>query len=269
MTDAEIAAVEDRVLAAVMADRPVNTDELPFDDAVSRGALHFFGDKYGDVVRLVDMGDSKELCGGTHVSRTGEIGLVKVVSETGVSAGVRRIEAVTGPGALAAFRAAEGRLREVSRTIKADADGLVERIRDLVSSEKALQKQVAELKVACAARGAESTAGAARTMNGIPVTVSTTRDMDPKALRELADVMRDKAGSGLVLLMNQAGPKWMIILATTRDLADRYPANRLLQNLVAPFGGRGGGSPTLAQGGVQDVADPETLVAALEKAMLA
>ena len=159
VSDEEVARVEDLVLGWVLADAPVATDALPFDDAVQRGALHFFGDKYGDVVRLVQMGDSKELCGGTHVRRTGEIGLVKVIAESGVSAGVRRIEALTGPAVLAWARERDGVVTELSRRLKVDPGAIVERVDAMAAEMRGLKKDLADAQVRAAAKGGGGQAG--------------------------------------------------------------------------------------------------------------
>jgi alanyl-tRNA synthetase len=252
MSDEEIARVEDLANARVLADQPVSTDVLPFDEAVGRGALHFFGDKYGDVVRLVSMGESKELCGGTHVRRTGEIGLIKVVSETGVSAGVRRLEALTGPATMAYLRERDRVVTELTRRFRVDPAGVVERVDRMVADEKALRRELADAKVKAAAGGAGGGTGDVREAGGVKVHVVSAEGMDAKAARELADVMRDRAGSGLVLLTRPEGGKLSVILAATKDVSAARPANALLQAVLGPLGGRGGGNPLLAQGGIPD-----------------
>ncbi|MBM4396028.1 MAG: alanine--tRNA ligase [Deltaproteobacteria bacterium] len=276
MTEEEIVAVEDRVTAWVLEDAPITTDVLPFDEAVARGALHFFGDKYGDVVRMVAMGGSRELCGGTHVSRTGEIGLVKVVSEAGVSAGVRRLEALTGPGVLAYLRERDRVVSSLSRLLRTDPATLPERVERMIADERALRKDLADARVQAAASGAGWKAGGGsgggsgggapgnvREAGGIKVSVVSADEIDPKAMRELADVMRDKVGSGLVLLTRSDGARLAVVLAATKDVAERRPANLLLQAALGPLGGRGGGNPLLAQGGIPDAAGAPKVLDAL------
>ena len=254
----EVSAVEDRVLAWVLKDYPVSTHVLPYDEAVARGALHFFGDKYGDWVRMVEMGDSRELCGGTHVGRTGEIGLCKVVSETGVSAGVRRIEAITGPAVLAYLRERERVLGEVCGLLRCEPGAVVERVQRLIQTEKDLRKELTKTRVQTRALG-ETVLEA----GGVKVMVVRADGMDPKAMRELADRMRDKVGSGLVLLTRADNGKLAVVLAATKDMAERRPAGALLKAVLGPLGGQGGGNPLLAQGGIPDAALSERVLDAL------
>jgi alanyl-tRNA synthetase len=254
MTDDEIAAVEDRVAARVLADMPVTTDVLPQEEAIARGALHFFGDKYGDVVRLVSMGESKELCGGTHVSRTGEIGIVKVLSETGVSAGVRRIEALTGTAVLAYLREKDRVVSSLAARLRVEPSLVVERVERMAGDEKSLRKELADAKVAAAAAGGGSAAAPAVVeAGGVKILPVSADGIDPKAMRDLADKTRDKVGSGLVLLTRADGDRVSVILAATKDVAERHPANALLQAVLGGMGGKGGGTPTLAQGGAAGV----------------
>jgi alanyl-tRNA synthetase len=267
MSDDEIARVEDHVIAAIFADAPVDTQELPFDEAVERGALHFFGDKYGDVVRTVKMGDSVELCGGTHVRRTGEIGLFKVLSETGISAGVRRIEAVTGEAAVAFLRARDGVVADLSRLLRTEPDGLVERVRRMIADEKALRKELADAQVKAASGAVGGAGDRVVEAGGVRVTAVSADGMDAKAMRELADVVRERAGSGLVLLTRREGDKLMVVLAATKDVVGQAPANRLLSGVLQSLGGRGGGTPDLAQGGIPEGGDPGKVLDALVAAL--
>ncbi len=266
MTDDEIARVEEHVTAAIFEDAPVGTDVLAFDQAVERGALHFFGDKYGDVVRMVRMGDSIELCGGTHVRRTGEIVLFKILSETGISAGVRRVEAVTGEAAVALLRSRDRVVAELSRLLRAEPEGLAERIRKMQADEKALRKELADAQVK-AASGVATSGDTVIEAGGVRVMAVSADGMEAKAMRDLSDVVRDRVGSGLVLLTRREGEKLMVVLAATKDVASKAPANRLLTGVLQAMGGRGGGTPELAQGGIPEGGDPakvlDGLVAAL------
>ncbi len=255
MTDDELREVEARVQAVVLEDLPVTTDVVPIDQAIARGALHFFGDKYGDVVRMVSMGQSKELCGGTHAGRTGEIGPVVILAETGISAGVRRLEAITGPGAMVWLKERARLAIEAAALLKTEATGLVEKVSRLLADEKVLKKELADLKVKSAAGGIGADgAGDVRVVNGVNVLVASADGIDAKGARDLADVLRGRIGAGIVLLTRADGDKLAVILAVTQDLADRFPAGRLLGQIVGALGGRGGGNPSLAQGSIPDVA---------------
>jgi len=253
MTPEELRAVEDHVQRAIFDDLPVTTEVLPLQEAVDRGALHFFGDKYGDVVRMVRMGESRELCGGTHVRRTGEIGVFVILSEGGISAGVRRIEALTGEAAVEWLRQRADWIGRLSEALKVDGPGILDRVQRLLAEEKALRKEVSELKVKAAA-GASGTGGSGgvREVGGIRVQVASADGVDPKAARDLADTLRERLGSGIVLLTRVDGDRLAVMLAVTKNLSDRYPAGRVLQAVLSPLEGRGGGNPLLAQGSVPD-----------------
>ena len=263
LSSEEVNQVEDAVTAWVLADDEVGSEVLGFDDAVGRGALHFFGDKYGDVVRMVTMGESRELCGGTHVTRTGEIGLIKVLSETGISAGVRRIEAITGPRVLEYLRERDTLVNGLSTALKTEPSMVVQKVERLVALEKALQKEVKDLKLKSAADSAGPSSQETHEAGGVKVLVVDGKGMDPKALRELADVMRRKVGSGYVLITSGTGDRLMVMLASTGDLSDKRPANTALKAVLEPMGGRGGGKPELAQGGVQGASGKQVLDALL------
>ena len=255
VTDEEIAKIEAKVTKDILADEPVVTDVLAFDQAVERGALHFFGDKYGDEVRMVSMGDSIELCGGTHVSRTGQIFAFKIVSETGVAAGVRRIEAVTGDVALALLQANDRLVQDLGRLLKTESEGLIERVKKMLADEKVLRKELADAQVKAASGGALSNDKVVE-VNGIKVTAVVADGMDSKAMRELSDIIRSRVGSGLVLLTRREDEKLNVVLAATKDIVDRAPANRLLGDILKSMGGKGGGNPELAMGGISSGGDP-------------
>ncbi len=268
LTEEQLREVEARAQAMVEADVPVATDVLPIDEAVARGALHFFGDKYGDVVRMVAMGESKELCGGTHVARTGEIGAIVVVAETGISAGVRRIEALTGRGALAFLKERARLAGEVAMLLKVEPAALADRVTRLLADEKALKKEVADLKVKSAAGGAGASGGQdVRVVNGVKVLVANADGIEAKGARDLADVLRGKVGSGIVLMTRADGDKLSVVLAVTQDLAGTHPAGKLLGQVLAPLGGRGGGNPSLAQGGISDAGGAGRVLDALVAAL--
>lgn len=266
VTDEEIAKIEAKVTKDILADEPVVTDVLAFDQAVERGALHFFGDKYGDEVRMVSMGDSIELCGGTHVSRTGQIFAFKIVSETGVAAGVRRIEAVTGDVALALLQANDRLVQDLGRLLKTESEGLIERVKKMLADEKALRKELADAQVKAASGGALSNDKVVE-VNGIKVTAVVADGMDSKAMRELSDIIRSRVGSGLVLLTRREDEKLNVVLAATKDIVDRAPANRLLGDILKSMGGKGGGNPELAMGGISSGGDPQKILDSLIAAL--
>ncbi len=261
LTQEEVAAVEDHVARAVLRDDPVETVVTSQDDAIARGALHFFGDKYGERVRMVSMGESRELCGGTHVSRTGEIGLVKVVSESGISAGVRRIEAVAGPLVLGYLRGRERVIEALVDLMRCDVGALVERVEKTLQRVRDLEREVSDLKVRLAS-GAAGGAVEVRRVGDVEVLAHRADGMDAKGLRELADVLRGRVRSGYALITSQDGEGLQVLLAATRDA--RRPAGEVLRRVMARLGGRGGGSQTLAQGGVKGAGAEQVLDALVE-----
>ncbi|MCA9773859.1 MAG: alanine--tRNA ligase, partial [Myxococcales bacterium] len=222
-----------------------------------------FGEKYGDRVRVVQMGDfSTELCGGTHVGRTGEIGFFKIVGESSVAAGVRRIEGVTGPGALAWVRGLETTLDAIAREVAAPADQVTTRIQKLREQTKALERQIQQLKQAKASAASGDVLGQARDVGGVKVLTTRVELGDGRSMRELADVLRDKLGSGVVALGSQADGKVLLLVAVTKDLTKRFHAGKLIGPMAEIVGGRGGGKPDFAQAGGSD---PSKLDASLER----
>jgi alanyl-tRNA synthetase len=260
---AELLAIEDLVNRHLRANEPVTHEEMAYDEAIRRGALAFFGDKYGDRVRVVRMGDfSTELCGGTHVRRTGDIGLLKLRSEGGVASGVRRIEALTGPGALSWVRDREQRLRELGEILKGPEDAAVERLQKLLQREKELERSLAELQSKVAGQRTGDLASKARRVNGIAILAARVDNVDDKALRELADRLREKLGTGIVVLGTQRGDKALLLAAVTKDLVGRYSAGEIIKKIAPVVGGGGGGRADLAQAGGPD---PSKIDEALEK----
>jgi alanyl-tRNA synthetase len=262
MTDAEKAEVERLVNERVLANTPVATDVLPIAEAKARGAIAFFGDKYGADVRMVQMGESKELCGGTHARRTGDIGLCKILAESGIAQGVRRIEAVTGEGALAHVARLEAELDQAGRTLKAGPFEVAARIeklqRDLRDREKEIEALTRKL-----AGGGGAEAETVREVAGVKVLVRRSEVGDAKALRELGDHLRDKLGSGVVVLGGVADGKVSLVVMVTKDLVGRLHAGKIIGELAKEVGGKGGGRPDMAQAGGSQ---PEKLDQALEKA---
>ena len=256
LTGEEIARIEDLVNAKVLADAPVLTEVLPIDEARKRGAVAIFEEKYGDVVRMLTMTrDSVELCGGTHARALGEIGLFKIVSEQGLSAGVRRIEAATGLNALGYVRAVEGALRGAARVVKAAPGEVAEKLEKLVERERQLEKEVAELKrkVAMGAGGTEGgldvRLGAARDVPGGKALAVRLPLGDAATLREMAEQLRDKLGEAVVLVGAVSEGKAMLVLAVSKGLTGRYRAGDLIKGVAQMVGGSGGGRPDMAQAG--------------------
>jgi len=252
----DIARVEELVNERTLGNYPVRTEVLSMEEARKRGAMMIFEEKYGDVVRLLSMAESMELCGGTHARATGDIGLFKIVSEQGVAAGVRRIVAVTGEGALAHVRELEGSITEAARAAKTSPATLVDRIEKLVAHERALEKQVAELERKVAeggGGGVEGLLAKARDISGVKVLGVRTTVTDRSALRELAERLRDRLGDSIVLVGSEAEGKAQLVLTVSKSLTERYRAGDLIRSIAGIVGGTGGGRPDMAQAGGTEV----------------
>ena len=264
MTTGEIQAVEDLVNAEILKNRPVDTAVEALDDARRGGAMGLFGEKYGDVVRVVSVGDfSKELCGGTHARRSGDIGLFKVVSEAGIAAGVRRIEAQTGPGALAWLRALERTTRDLAAELKTTPDHIADHLRRHLEEHARLEREVAQLKRELARANNADLGSKATVVHGVRV-VAAEIDADPKTLRDEADRLRDSLGSSIVVLAARDPEGVRVLVAVSADLAGtRYNAGKLIGVLAAKVGGRGGGRPDLAQAGGKDAAGLPAMLASV------
>jgi alanyl-tRNA synthetase len=255
--------IEDEVNALVRENAPVTSEELPYDEAIRRGALAFFGDKYGDRVRVVRMGDaSTELCGGTHVRRTGDIGLFKLRGESGVAAGVRRVEGFTGEGALGWVHQREQVLREIGEILKGPEEASVERLERLLAERKELERRLQDVQSKLAGSQSADLVSHARQVNGVAVLAARVDDVDDKGLREMADQLRGRLGSGIVVLGTRRGEKALLLAAVTKDLIGRYAAGKIIQAIAPIVGGGGGGKPELAQAGGPDAS---RLDAALDK----
>ena len=262
LSSRDIDDIEATVNEEVRKNATVRTDVMSIHDAVAKGALAFFGDKYGEQVRVVSVESfSKELCGGTHCRQTGEIGLFRIVSEGGVAAGVRRIEAQTGSGAYALMKKLETDVRELSDLLKAGQSELVAKTRKLMAQLKDKERELEELKLKMAS-GA-SVASSTRTIAGVPVHVQRTDGLDANGMRALADQLRDKLKSGVVALGAATGDgKVSLLVVVTKDLTGRLKAGDLIKSMAAEVGGTGGGRPEMAQAGGKDAGK---LDAALEK----
>src|SRR5262245_3773020 len=258
----ELRTIEDEVNAAIRANADVTTDEMAYDDAIRAGALAFFGEKYGDRVRVVRMGEfSTELCGGTHVRRTGDIGVFKVRAESGVAAGVRRLEAVTGAGALAAIRRQEEHLRGIAQLLRGSDDDAPARLERLLAQQKDLERRVQELQQKLAGGSSRDLLADARQVEGATVLATRVDDLDDQGLRELADRLRDRIKSGAVVLGTAREGRVMLLAAVTADQTKRFHAGNLIKQLAPLVGGGGGGRPDFAQAGGKDPSGLDRAVA--------
>lgn len=265
LTDQQISAIEDEVNQHVRDNADVTAQEMSYDDAIAAGALAFFGDKYGDTVRVLRMGDfSTELCGGTHVSRTGDIGLFKLRAESAVGAGVRRIEALTGEGALALVRQKEQELREIASLLKGGEDDVAERLAKLLASQKDLERKLADTQAKLVSGQSQDFLDGLQEVGGVKVLTRRVDQIDAKVLRELADKIRDKIQSGVVVLGGTDGKKVLLLAAVTKDLTKKINAGALIKEMAPMVGGGGGGRPDFAQAGGKD---PSGLDAALARAI--
>jgi len=264
MSADEIAEVERLVNREVLANVAADVKLSSYDEAVAAGAMALFGEKYGDVVRVLKFGDfSTELCGGTHVARTGDIGLFKVVGESGVAAGVRRVEGVTGDNSLAYLRELEGRLRDAAAALRSGRDDIVDKIQQLQERGKQLEKDLATLKNKLASSAGSDLAGQAREIKGVKVLSARVDGVEGNDLRNLLDQLKNKLGSGVVLLGAANGSKVSLIAGVTADLTARVKAGDLVNMAATQVGGKGGGRPDMAQaGGTQ----PENLDTAIQSA---
>ena len=257
----DIDEIESIVNEQVRQDQPVQTDVMGVQGAVAGGALAFFGDKYGDQVRVVHIDTfSKELCGGTHCRRTGEIGLFRIVSESGVAAGVRRIECLTGSGALDSLKRLEADVRELSDLLKVAPGEVVARTRKLSEQLKEKERELAEVKLKMASTSSGD--AQAREIKGVQVHAQRTDGLDVNGMRALADQLRDKLRSGVVALGAANDGKVSLLVVVTKDLVGRLKAGELIKEMATEVGGTGGGRPEMAQAGGKN---PEGLGTALEK----
>ena len=267
VTADELAKIEAAVNAEILANTQVAKEVMALEAAQQRGAMALFGEKYGDEVRVVSMGGkfSVEFCGGTHVERTGDIGLFKILSESGISAGVRRIEAVTGQGALALVAREEQTLKQLCELVKANQDDLLERVKQMNATNKALEKELDQLKAKMASSAGSDLAASAKEVGGIKLLACAVDDFDPKALRETVDQLKNKLGTAVVLLISTAGGKVSIVAGVSKDLTDRIKAGELANMVATQVGGKGGGRPDMAMAGGSDVEAVPSAVASVEE----
>ena len=261
MTPDEIRRVEELVNDAIRSNAPVSANVMKYDDAIRAGALAFFGDKYGDEVRVLAMGDhSTELCGGTHVARTGDIGFFKIVGETGIAAGVRRVEAVTGRGALEFVQALDRELHHAAFLLKAPPSELGQKIAQVQDTVKSLEKELARLKSKLASSQGDDLAAQAIEVRGIKVLAASLEGADAKSLRETMDKLKDKLGSAIIVLGAVEGGKVQLAAGVTADATARVKAGDLVNYVAQQVGGKGGGRADMAMAGGTD---PSNLAPAL------
>lgn len=253
MTQAELAEVERRVNAQIRANSAAEIHHMGMQEALDFGAMALFGEKYGEQVRVLKMGDySTELCGGTHVGRTGDIGLFKLVGESGVSAGVRRIEAVTGQGALDYVADEERRLAEAADLLGGNAGEVVDKIRALTDRQKKLERELETLKARAASSATSDLSGAAIDVGGIRVLASRLEGFDAKALRDAMDRLKQQLGDAVIVLAGTADGKAALVAGVNGAATGRVKSGELLSHVAGQIGGKGGGRPDLAQGGGED-----------------
>ena len=265
MTADEIKEVERLVNDAIFASYDVNTDEMSIDEARNRGAMALFGEKYGEVVRVVDMGGySIELCGGAHLKNTAQVGSFKILSENGVAAGVRRIEAVTGKEALKHYQAQEDETKEICRLVKSTPDKLLSRLEQLLAEQKETAKELEKLKAKMAGGAADEMLNSKVEIGGVAVLAAEVKDMDGNALRTMGDQLKQKLGSGVVVLASGKDGKVNLMAMATDDVVKKgVHAGNIIKAAAAVCGGGGGGRPNMAQAGGKDASK---IADALEKA---
>lgn len=255
MKPEEIRAVEDLVNTQIRRNLPIETNIMDLEAAKAKGAMALFGEKYDERVRVLSMGDfSTELCGGTHASRTGDIGLFRIISESGTAAGVRRIEAVTGEGAIATVHADSDRLSEVAHLLKGDSNNLADKVRSVLERTRQLEKELQQLKEQAAAQESANLSSKAIDVNGVKLLVSKLSGVEPKMLRTMVDDLKNQLGSTIIVLATVAEGKVSLIAGVSKDVTDRVKAGELIGMVAQQVGGKGGGRPDMAQAGGTDAA---------------
>lgn len=264
VTPEQLREIERQVNEQILDNTPIQTEITDMEQAQAKGAMALFGEKYGDTVRVLSMGSddySVELCGGTHVARTGDIGLFRITSESGISSGVRRIEAVTGFGALEWVEETEQTLREAAKLVKGSRESLVEKVQQTLDRNRQLEKDVNALQAKLASSAGTDLAGSAVEVGGLKVVASEMEGADRKALMETADQLKNKLGEGVVVLASVEDGKVTLVAGVTKSATGRIKAGDLMKHLAAQVGGKGGGRPDMAQGGGSD---PSRLAEALD-----
>jgi alanyl-tRNA synthetase len=250
ISDEKLADIEAIVNEHIRQDAAVSIEETSYADALRQGAIAFFGDKYGDRVRVVKIGDiSTELCGGTHVHHSGQIGIFKLNTEAGVAAGVRRVEAVTGEGALGLIRRYEDDLKQIGQMLRAGEDGAVERVRKLLQQQKDLEKEIERLRGQIGKNQIPDLLARKETISGIDVLITTVEGVDPKRLREIADQLKERMPGGFIFLANRQDGAVTLVASASSDIAKRIHAGNVIKEVAPIVGGGGGGRPDFAQAG--------------------
>ncbi|EDZ2189893.1 alanine--tRNA ligase [Salmonella enterica] len=255
MKPSEIRQVEDLVNAQIRRNLPIETNIMDLEAAKAKGAMALFGEKYDERVRVLSMGDfSTELCGGTHASRTGDIGLFRIISESGTAAGIRRIEAVTGKGAMATVHAQSDRLNDIAHLLKGDSQNLGDKVRAVLERTRQLEKELQQLKNQAAAQESANLSSKAVNLNGVKLLVSELAGIEPKMLRTMVDDLKNQLGSTVIVLATVVEGKVSLIAGVSKDVTDRVKAGELIGMVAQQVGGKGGGRPDMAQAGGTDAA---------------
>ncbi|EDY1978967.1 alanine--tRNA ligase [Salmonella enterica] len=255
MKPSEIREVEDLVNAQIRRNLPIETNIMDLEAAKAKGAMALFGEKYDERVRVLSMGDfSTELCGGTHASRTGDIGLFRIISESGTAAGIRRIEAVTGEGAMATVHAQSDRLNDIAHLLKVDSQNLGDKVRAVLERTRQLEKELQQLKDQAAAQESANLSSKAVDLNGVKLLVSELAGIEPKMLRTMVDDLKNQLGSTVIVLATVVEGKVSLIAGVSKDVTDRVKAGELIGMVAQQVGGKGGGRPDMAQAGGTDAA---------------
>ena len=264
IADEQLALIETSVNQHIREDAGVSIQEVSYDEAIRHGALAFFGDKYGDRVRVVQIGDfSTELCGGTHVRASGEIGVFKLQSEGGVAAGVRRVEAFTGQGALDLIHNYEQRLKEIGNLVRGSADDAVDKVKKLLERQKELEREIEKLRGQFEKDQIPELLAKQSSVNGTKFLISQVDGVDAKQLRDIADQLKEKIGSGVVVLASAGEANVNLVASVSKELTQRYHAGNIIKELAGIVGGGGGGRPEFAQAGGKE---PAKIAAALKRA---
>ncbi|TRW50058.1 alanine--tRNA ligase [Aliidiomarina halalkaliphila] len=266
LTQAELLAIETQVNEQIRLNTPLTTAVLPIDEAKARGAMALFGEKYDDEVRVVEMGPySLELCGGTHVERTGDIGSFRVLAEQGIASGVRRVEATTGANAVLYTQQQHQRLHAIANVLKSDPSAVSERIEQLLSRQKQLEKELAEFQRQLSQQAGANLTDSAETIGGQQVIIAEVTQVEGKALREMVDDLKNRLGEGIVVLGLRQEGKVSLIVGVTKGLTDKVKAGELVNVIAQKVGGKGGGRPDMAQAGGSEPEQLDTALATAKK----
>jgi alanyl-tRNA synthetase len=262
ITPEQLKLIEKTVNDQIRANTDVHVEEMNMDAAKQKGAMALFGEKYGKEVRVLSMGDgfSVELCGGTHAKRTGDIGLLKIISEAGIAAGVRRIEAVTGQAALAWVDELDNTLKELARLFKTSRDNVVDKIQQLMDRNRGLEKELEHIKSKMASSAGDDLLTQAQDIKGIKVLAAMLEGVDPKSLRDTVDQLKNKLHTAAIVLATASDGKVSLVAGVTADAMQKIKAGELANMVASQVGGKGGGRPDMAQAGGTN---PDALPAAL------